>query len=137
MLTLDQALILAILVGMVVLFIWDRLRYDMVALLALLAAMAAGIVPPEKAFVGFGDQVVVLVASVLVLSAAVGKSGVIGRVIRRLEPRLRTTGARVSMLTAGVTVLSALMKNIGALAIFLPIAVQVARRAGTSPSALL
>jgi len=122
---------------MMALFIWNRLRYDLVALLALLAAMASGIVPPDKAFAGFGDPVVVIVASALVLSAAVGKSGMIGRAIRHLEPRLRTTGARVAMLTAGVTVLSALMKNIGALAIFLPIAVQVARRSGTPPSMLL
>jgi di/tricarboxylate transporter len=135
--TLDQAIVFAILAGMVALFAWDRLRYDLVALLGLLAAMAAGIVPADRAFAGFGDQVVVIVASVLVLSAAVGRSGVIGRAIRRLEPRLRTTGARVAALTTGVTVLSALMKNIGALAIFLPIAVQVGRRGGTPPSALL
>src|SRR3712207_894993 len=135
--TLDQALVLAILASMVVLFVWDRLRFDLVALLGLLAAMASGVVPADRAFAGFGDQVVVIVASVLVLSAAVGKSGVIGRAVRRLEPRLRTTGARVAALTAGVTVLSAVMKNIGALAVFLPIAVQVARRGGTSPSMLL
>jgi len=108
-----------------------------VALLALLAAMASGVVTPETAFAGFGDQVVIIIASALVLSAAVGKSGVIGRAIRHVEPRLRTTGARVAALTAGVMVLSAVMKNIGALAIFLPIAVQVARRSGTSPSMLL
>jgi di/tricarboxylate transporter len=135
--TLDQTPVLAILAAMVALFVWDRLRYDLVALLGLLAAMASGVVPPDTAFVGFGDQVVVIVASVLVLSAAVGKSGVIGRAVRRIEPRLSTTGARVAALTAGVTVLSALMKNIGALAVFLPIAVQVARRGGTPPSALL
>ena len=122
---------------MVALFVWNRLRYDLVALLGLLTATASGVVPPGKAFAGFGDQVVVIVASALVLSAAVGKSGVIGRAVRRLEPGLRTTGARVATLTAGVTVLSAFMKNIGALAIFLPIAVQVARRSGTSASMLL
>jgi len=135
--TIDQVLVLAVLAGMVALFIWNRLRYDLVALLALLTAMAAGIVPTDKAFTGFGDQVVVIVASALVLSAAVGKSGIIGRAIRRLEPYLRTTGARVATLTAGVTILSAFMKNIGALAIFLPVAVQVARRSGTSRSVLL
>jgi di/tricarboxylate transporter len=137
MLTLDQAIAFTIVAGMVALFVWDRIRYDLVALLGLLAAMASGIVPPEGAFAGFGDQVVIIVASVLVLGAAVGKSGVIGRAIRRLEPSMRTTGTRVAALTTGVTALSALMKNIGALAIFLPIAVQVARRGGTPPSALL
>jgi di/tricarboxylate transporter len=137
MLTLDQVLVFVILAGMLMLFIWNRLRYDLVALVALLTAMASGVVAPQAAFVGFGDQVVIIVASVLVLSAAVGKSGIIGRAVRRLEPWLRTTGARVTALTTGVTVLSTLMKNIGALAIFLPVAVQVARRSGTSPSTLL
>ncbi|NOG71260.1 SLC13 family permease [Roseicella sp. DB1501] len=136
-LTLDQVLVFAILAGMVALFIWGRFRYDLVALLALLAAMMCGVVPVEKAFAGFGDQVVVIIASALVLSAAVSKSSLIGRSIRHVEPRLRTTSARVAALTTGVTVLSAVMKNIGALAIFLPIAVQVARRSGTSPSMLL
>jgi hypothetical protein len=78
MLTLDQAIAFTIVAGMVALFVWDRIRYDLVALLGLLAAMASGIVPPEGAFAGFGDQVVIIVASVLVLGAAVGKSGVIG-----------------------------------------------------------
>jgi di/tricarboxylate transporter len=135
--TLDQAFVLAILAAMVALFVWDRLRFDLVALVGLLAAMVSGVVPADRAFAGFGDQVVVIVASVLVLSAAVRKSGAIGRAVRRLEPHLKTTGARVAALTAGVTVLSAFMKNIGALAIFLPIAVQVARRGGTPPSLLL
>jgi di/tricarboxylate transporter len=135
--TLDQALALIVVLGMVVLFVWDRLRYDLVALLALLVAMGVGIVPPDKAFAGFSDQVVIIVASALVLSAAVGRSGVIGRFIRRLAPLMQTTGAQVAVLAGSVAVLSAFMKNIGALAIFLPIAVQVAKRGGTSASMLL
>ncbi len=53
----------------------NPIRHDLVALLALLAAMASRIVPTDKASADFGDQVVVIVASALVLSAAVGKSG--------------------------------------------------------------
>ncbi|WP_159719085.1 SLC13 family permease [Geminicoccus flavidas] len=135
--TPQQALLFVILAAMVALFVWNRVRYDLVALLALLAAMAGGVVPSERAFVGFGDQVVIIIASALVLSAAVGKSGVIDRTLRRIEPYMRTTGARVTLLTTSVTVLSALMKNIGALAIFLPVAIQVARRSGTPASTLL
>ena len=137
MLTLSQGLVFAILLAMVALFIWDRIRYDLVALLALVAAMAAGVVPLDGAFSGFSDDVVIIIASALVLSAAVGKSGVIGRGIRHLGPHMQTTGARVIVLTAGVTLLSTLMKNIGALAIFLPVALELARRSKTPPSALL
>lgn len=135
--TLDQVLVFSILGVALALFVWDRFRYDLVALLALLAALACGVVPVADAFKGFSDQVVVIVASVLVISAGIGKSGLIARAVRYLEPHLRSTGARVAALTAGVTVLSALMKNIGALAIFLPMAVQVARGSGTPVSALL
>ncbi|NYZ11452.1 SLC13 family permease [Azospirillum sp. RWY-5-1] len=135
--TVDQSIATAIIIGIVVLFVWNRLRYDLVALLGLLAAMATGIVPSARAFAGFADPVVIIIASALVVSAGVSKSGVIGRIIRRMEPRLRTSGRRVAALTGSVMVLSAFMKNIGALAIFLPIAVQVARRGGSPASELL
>ncbi|WP_338150871.1 SLC13 family permease [Neoroseomonas soli] len=135
--SLEQALAFSILGITLALFVWGRLRYDLVALLALLAAIASGVVPAADAFKGFGDQVVVIVASALVLSAGIGKSGLIKRAIRQVEPHLRSTGARVVALTASVTVLSAFMKNIGALAIFLPMAMQIARRSNTPPSALL
>jgi di/tricarboxylate transporter len=135
--TIDQALAFAVIAGMMAMFVWNRLRYDLVALLGLLIAVACGIVPVDEAFAGFSDPVVVIVASVLVISAGVGKSNAIGRLIRRLQPHMRTTGRQVLVLTSGVTIMSAFMKNIGALAIFLPIAVQVARRSGTPPSKLL
>lgn len=135
--TTGQALAFAVIGGMMAMFVWNRLRYDLVALLGLLIAVACGVVPVEEAFAGFSDPVVIIVASVLVISAGVGKSNLIGRIIRRLQPYMRTTGGQVFVLTCGVTIMSAFMKNIGALAIFLPIAVQVARRSGTAPSKLL
>ncbi len=135
--TIDQALAFAVIGGMMAMFVWNRLRYDLVALLGLLIAVACGIVPVEEAFAGFSDPVVVIVASVLVVSAGVGKSNAIGRLIRRLQPHMKTTGRQVLVLTSGVAIMSAFIKNIGALAIFLPIAVQVARRSGTAPSKLL
>jgi di/tricarboxylate transporter len=122
---------------MLVLFIWGRLRYDLTALLGLLASLAAGIVPVDKAFVGFGDQVVIIVASALVISAGVAKSGVIGRMIRRIEPLMRTPSLQVAVLASAVAMLSSFVKNIGALAILLPIALQIAKRSGTPASTLL
>lgn len=135
--TLDQILVFAIFGAMMVLFVWDRIRYDLVALLGLLAAIAVGLVPTKEAFKGFSDDVVVIVGSVLVVSAAISKSNLLRRLIRAMEPRLTSTALRVGALTAAVTVLAMFMKNIGALAIFLPIAVQLARRSGTPVSALL
>lgn len=135
--TLDQALAFAIVIGMMGLFAWGRLRYDLVAVLALLAAIAAGIVPPAGAFKGFSDDIVIIVASALVVSAAVARSGVVERVVRKLGPYLVTIHQQVIALVGSVTLLSGFVKNIGALAMLMPIAFQLARRTGTSPSSLL
>lgn len=135
--TVDQALAFAIVIGMMALFIWGRLRYDVVALLSLLAAIVAGVVPPEKAFSGFSDDIVIIIASALIVSAAVGRSGVIERVVRRFGPYLTTVTRQVAALAGSVTVMSGFVKNIGALAMLMPVAFQFARRTGTSPSSLL
>jgi di/tricarboxylate transporter len=135
--TFDQAAAFAIIIGLMACFVWDKIRYDLTALLGLLAAMAAGIVPVEKAFAGFSDQVVIIVGSALVISAGISKSGVIGRVIHRAEPYMSTPSSQVTILTSAVAALSSFVKNIGALAIFLPVALQIARRKGTAPSILL
>ncbi len=126
--TLHQALSLSILGGLLILFLWDRLRFDVVALLALLAAFACGVLPASKVFSGFGNPLLPLIASALVVSSAVGKSGAIDEVVRILRPILRHPSLQVGALAASVAALSAIVKNIGALAIFLPVAMQVARR---------
>jgi di/tricarboxylate transporter len=135
--TLDQALAFAVVLGMMALFIWGRLRYDLVAVLSLLAAIATGIVPPEKAFSGFSDDIVIIVASALLVSAAVARSGVVERVVRKLGPYLTNVNRQLFALVGSVTLLSGFVKNIGALAMLMPIAFQLARRTGTSPSSLL
>jgi len=94
--TLEQTISFAVIIGMMVLFVWGKIRYDLTALLGLLVGMAVGIVPVDKAFGGFSDQVVIIVGAALIISAGVGKSGVIGRIIRNTEPRMRTVARRLS-----------------------------------------
>ncbi|HEX9754046.1 MAG TPA: SLC13 family permease [Methyloceanibacter sp.] len=135
--TLDQTLAFAIVIAMMALFAWGRWRYDLVAAVALLAAVIVGIVPPDQAFKGFSDDIVIIVASALVVSAAVARSGVVERVVRMLGPYLTTITRQIVALVGSVTLLSGFVKNIGALAMLMPIAFQLARRTGTSPSSLL
>jgi di/tricarboxylate transporter len=135
--TLAQALAFSIIGLMMALFAWGRWRYDLVAAIALLTAVVAGIVPPDQAFRGFSDDIVIIVGSALVVSAAVARSGVIERVARRLGPYLTTINRQIVALVGSVTVLSAFVKNVGALAMLMPVAFQLARRSGTSPSSLL
>jgi di/tricarboxylate transporter len=136
--TLDQAIAFAILGCTIAAFIHGRLPYDLVALLSLFAAVISGVVPAEKAFSGFSDDVVIIVAGALLVSGAVARSGAVEAAMRPLLPHLRRGPAvQVPILAAVVMVLSAVTKNVGALAILMPVAFQLARRTGTSPSALL
>ncbi|MCP6269587.1 SLC13 family permease, partial [Klebsiella pneumoniae] len=86
---LDQALAFALVGIMMLLFVWGRLRYDVVAMLALIAAMLMGIVPYDDAFTGFSDDIVIIVGSALVVSAAVARSGVMELLVQRAASRVR------------------------------------------------
>jgi di/tricarboxylate transporter len=135
--TLHQSEAFLIVASMLGLFVWGRLRHDIVALLALAAALLTGVVPAGKAFLGFANPVVIIIASVLVLSRAIAISGVIELAMRGSLRRLHSTSAQIGALTACVAILSAFMKNVGTLGIFMPIAIQTAERAERSPSAYL
>ncbi|NLS28274.1 hypothetical protein S2M10_32840 [Sphingomonas sp. S2M10] len=135
--TTPQILSLLVLGGMMLLFIWGKLRYDMVAVLALLAALAVGVVKPKEAFTGFADDIVIIVASALVLSAAVQRSGVIERAMLLLQRRVTRVRSQLLLLSASVGFASALVKNIGALAMMMPVAFQMAKRSKASPATFL
>ncbi len=120
-----------------VLFIWGRWRYDLVAVTGLLAGVLVGVVPAEAAFAGFSNDIVVIVGSALVVSAAVARSGVIERVVQSISPHVRSFQAQLIVLIVAVAAMSAFVKNIGALAIMMPIAFQMARKSGASISCYL
>jgi len=135
--TVQQTMAFGVLGATMALFIWGRLRYDVVAVLALLAAVLLGLVPEKRAFLGFSDDIVIIVASALVVSAAVARSGIVEGLVQRVAPRLTSVQSQLIVLVAAVTLLSAMVKNIGALAIMMPVAFQMARRSNASPSVFL
>lgn len=137
MMTLDQGLAFGIIAGTMAAFLWGKLRYDLVAVAALLVALATGVVKPEDAFSGFSDDIVIIVGGALVVSAAIARSGLMEIVLHRIAPGIVAPRAQLLILVGVVTALSAFVKNIGALAIMLPIAFQMARRSGVSPSLFL
>ena len=134
---LPQWLSIATLVGMMGLFLWGRFRYDITAVIALLAAVLIGIVKPADAFKGFSDDIVIIVGSALVLSAAVQRSGVIELALSFVSRRIRRIRSQLLVLTASVGFASALIKNVGALAMLLPAALQMAKKNDASPSVFL
>jgi di/tricarboxylate transporter len=135
--TFDQSLAFAVLIGTIALMIWGRVRYDLAAMLGLLVGVAVGIVPMKEAFSGFSDEIVIIIASALIVSAAIERTGVVEAMVRPLGRYMHSTGAQIAVLGSAVTALSAFIKNIGALAIFIPIAVQFSKRSKTPVSRLL
>ncbi|RCL01021.1 MAG: transporter Na+/sulfate symporter family protein [Candidatus Tokpelaia sp. JSC188] len=133
----EQILSLSILGLLMAVLILDRFRYDIVAVIALLISVAVGIVNPKQAFSGFSNDIVIIVGSALLVSAGVARSGIMENLIQRIWPDTKSVQLQLAFLIITVTILSAFVKNIGALAMMLPIAFQFARRSGTSPSVFL
>jgi di/tricarboxylate transporter len=136
-LVMDQIVVFATLALALGLFVWGRWRYDVVALLALLAVVLTGIVPANEAFTGFGHAAIVAVAGVLVVSRGLRNSGVVDTMARLLGWVGDSPTVQVAALTALVAFCSAFMNNVGALALLMPVAIQIARRGGHSPSLVL
>ena len=135
--TTPQYLSIALLVAMMAMFVWGRFRYDITAMLALLAGLALGIVKPKEAFTGFSDDIVIIVGSALVISAAVQRSGMVERALALIAGRVTRIRTQLFVLTASVGVTSALVKNVGALAMLMPAAFQMAKKNKASPSVFL
>lgn len=135
--TLDQLAVFIILAVTMTLFIWDHWRYDVVAGVALMAAVYTGVVPADHAFEGFAHPAVITVACVLVISQALQSCGVVELFLKLLS---HARGTLTTQITANCTVtafLSSFMNNIGALALMLPITLRDARKSRRSASQLL
>ncbi len=133
----DQLLIAGLLLVTVALFVSEKWRYDLVAMFSLFGAVILGLVPADKAFTGFSNPVVITVACVLILSAAVSRSGIIDYVLKFMARFSESPHLQIAVLCAGVMFFSAFMNNVGAVALFLPIAIAVARASNRAPSELL
>ena len=135
--TSPQIMIFALLAAMMALFLWGRFRHDVVALAALLGCVLAGLVPAEEAFAGFSHPAVITVACVLVLSQGLRGTGAVDWLARSILPR---DAGRVPTLLALIglgAALSGFMNNVGAMALLMPIAIQLSGRIGLTPGQVL
>ena len=130
-------MILVILVATMALFLWGRFRHDIVALMALMACVLAGLVPAAEAFAGFGHPAVITVACVLVLSQGLQNTGAVDWLARTVLPR---EAGRLTSMTALMglgALLSGFMNNVGAMALLMPVAVQLSGRLDMTPGQVL
>ena len=136
-LTPDQIILFALLMFVFVFLIWGRWRYDLVAFVALLAALLTGVVPKEQAFSGFGHPATVIIALVLIISRGLSNSGVIELLARFFVDASRKLASHISIMSALAAVLSAFMNNVAALALLMPLDMQAASKAKRSPAVTL
>lgn len=135
---MTKYLVFAIIIVALVLFIWGRWRYDIVAMLALMAVVAVGAVPFSYAFNGFSNPAVITVAAVMIISRAITDSGIVDDCVRYITPLTqRNIILHIAVLTVIAAVLSAFMNNVGALGLIMPVAIQSAIKMDRSPSTLL
>lgn len=131
-------LTLGILIFAIILFVSERLRVDLIALMVLVALALTGLVTPAEALSGFSNLAVVTVWAVFILSGSLARTGVatvLGRQVLRLAGNSEVRLLVVIMLTVGL--LSGFMNDIGVAALFLPVVIDIARRTGQPPSKLL
>jgi di/tricarboxylate transporter len=135
--TLHQIEAFLVIAVMLVAFMSGRMRFDLVAALALVIAVVLGVVPTARAFSGFSNPVIIIIASVLVVSRAIAASNVIDVWIGALLARVKSPSLQIGILTAAVGYMSAFIKNVGTLGIMMPVAIQAARRSGQPRSIYL
>jgi di/tricarboxylate transporter len=136
--TPEIAICLTILAVAVALFAWDRVPADVVALGVMLAVVATGLLPPDKAFAGFSSDTVMMILGLLVISAGLiqtGAVGVAGRYVFDLAGR--NPAVFLPLIMVSVATVSAFMSNTAATAFFVPLVIGYASRIGASPSKFL
>lgn len=133
----QQIIVFMVIGATLFLFIDGRIRYDFVAILGLIILTITGIIPPTDTFTGFGHPAVITVASVLVISSALIKTGVIDNLVVFLNKGDHGISFKIMSLMIVTAFLSAFMNNVGALALILPIALSVAKGSKLSPSKFL
>jgi di/tricarboxylate transporter len=135
--TLDQAALFALLAAILGLLLWGRFRYDLVAFGGLLVGVVLGLVPEEQAFSGFSNPAVIIVALVLIASRAFENTGALALLTRLVADHQRSVSAHVGV-TAGLAgALSAVINNVAALALLMPLDIETARKAGRPPGITL
>jgi len=132
--TANQTLAFAILGATLVLFIWARWRYDVVAIFALLAVVFTGLVPPSEALVGFSHPAVMTVAAVLIISRGLQNAGLVDLVVKAVAPLRGRENLQIAAQCLVIAILSSFMNNVGALALMLPVAMRNAYRDGYPPA---
>jgi di/tricarboxylate transporter len=133
----DQNIIFSIIVGIFIVFIHGKIRYDAVAFAALVIAGLLGVVPIKELFSGFGHPAVIIVALVLVISRGLIYSGAVELITQQLSKYIKGITSHIAIMGGAAAMLSSIINNIAALAILMPADLNLAKKANRSPAKTL
>ncbi|MDA9247939.1 SLC13 family permease [Gammaproteobacteria bacterium] len=133
----DQYILSITIVSLLGLFIWGKFRYDALASAALVTLIILGVIPSNQAFDGFAHPAVITVALVLIISQGLKNSGLTGLVGKIIGGRSFTKFQFLISLLLIAAILSSFINNIGALAILLPITLNICQKMDWHPSRFL
>lgn len=134
---MEQTIVFITLGSSLILFIWNKLRYDVVAFFALITLVIFQIIPSDQAFSGLSHPAVVTVAAVLIISKALQFSGLVDVIVNWISKVSDLLWIQIILLSIIVAFASAFVNNIGALAIIMPVALHLSRKYNFSPSLIL
>ncbi|MHB1303617.1 MAG: SLC13 family permease [Acidiphilium sp.] len=134
---IDQIIVFAVIGVSLVMFLTGIIRYDLVAVLALMVLAITHVLKAQQVFLGFANPAVITVAAVLIMGHALWQSGVVDFLAKWLGRAATTPGRQMVALTGSEALCSALINDTGALSVFMPVAIQLARKSQTSPSRFL
>jgi len=133
----DQSIVFLLISTTLALFIWGRIRYDLIAFMALISGTIVGVIPTHDVFSGFGHPAVVIIALVLIISRGLIRSGAVELISSNLSnftSGVKTHIAVMGTISAG---LSSIVNNVAALAILMPADTQLNQKAKRKPSTTL
>lgn len=136
--TTQIAIVLSLLFVALVLFATERIPIDIVAIVLVLLLVISGTLSASEAFAGFGNDIVITISGLFILTGGLARTGVIDVVGRRLQGIAGNNEFRMAAMVMMVAALcAAVMKNTTTTAMFLPVVLGIANRKGISPSKLL
>jgi di/tricarboxylate transporter len=134
---MEQTVVFVTLGITLLLFAWGRLRYDLVAMIALFIITIFRVIPADQSFLGFGHPAVITVAAVMIISKGMQNSGLIDLLGRWVMKLGKNIILQIFVLSLIVAVASAFMNNVGAMAVMMPVAIHLARKSGNPLSYIL
>ena len=133
----DQSIVFLLISTALILFIWGRIRYDLVAFIALISGAVVGVIPTQNVFSGFGHPAVVIIALVLIISRGLVRSGAVELITSSLSNFTSGVKTHIALMGGISAALSSIVNNVAALAILMPADTQLNKKAKRKPSTTL